>query len=57
MANTQEPQFTTMRVHPDSVEKLKVGEALFQKKNRVKPTHSDAVRMAVDAWLRELKAA
>ena len=56
-SNLQEPKFSTMRVHPDAIVKLKEGETLYRRKKGAKPHHSDALRMAVDAWIRELKAA
>ena len=57
MPNSNDVKFTNMRVHPDSVDKLKEGEAIYKRKNMVKPNHSEAVKMAVAAWIRELKAA
>jgi hypothetical protein len=48
---------TTMRLQPDAVDKLREAEALCQKKRGILPDHSEALRLASAAWIRELKAA
>lgn len=50
-------KFSTMRVHPEAIVELKAGEELFRKKRGTKPAHSEAIKMATAAWIRELKAA
>lgn len=47
---------TTMRLEPDAVDALREAEKLCQKKLRIKPDHSEAMRLASAAWTRELKA-
>jgi hypothetical protein len=51
------PQKTTMRLEPDAVDSLRAAEVLCEKKLRIKPDHSEALRLASAAWMRELRAA
>jgi hypothetical protein len=54
---SEQAKKTTMRLQPDAVDKLREAETLCSKKRGVRPDHSEALRLASAAWIRELKAA
>jgi hypothetical protein len=47
---------TTMRLEPDAVNALRKAEALCKRKLHIRPDHSEALRLASAAWIRELES-
>ena len=45
-----------MRLEPDAVDSLRAAETLCEKKLKIRPDHSEALRLASAAWVRELRA-
>jgi hypothetical protein len=50
---TKSPK-TTMRLEPDAVDALRQAENIAEKKYQFRPNHSEAMRLASAAWIREL---
>ncbi len=53
----QKLPLTTMRLQKRAVRNLRRAELFYQSKNKIKPNHSEALEMAVSAWVREIDAA
>ena len=53
---SNQPKKTTMRLEPDAVDSLRAAETLCEKKLKIRPDHSEALRLASAAWVRELRA-